>query len=85
MREFQATTSTKGQVTIPVMVRKNLGIAKGTIIYFKIVKSMLVGTLTKKSSILKYQGFLKDKDDKKSYEDILEKSYEKTIKSRLKL
>ena len=85
MREFQATTSTKGQVTIPVMVRKNLGIAKGTIIYFKIVKSMLVGTLIKKSSILKYQGFLKDKDDKKSYEDILEKSYEKTIKSRLKL
>ena len=85
MQEFQATTSTKGQVTIPVMVRKNLGIAKGTIIYFKIVKSMLVGTLIKKSSILKYQGFLKDKDDKKSYEDILEKSYEKTIKSRLKL
>ena len=85
MQEFQATTSTKGQVTIPVMVRKNLGIAKGTIIYFKIVKSMLVGTLIKKSSILKYQGFLKDKDDKKSYEDILEKSYENTIKSRLKL
>ncbi|MHB8442989.1 MAG: AbrB/MazE/SpoVT family DNA-binding domain-containing protein [Patescibacteria group bacterium] len=85
MQEFKTTSSKKGQITIPAPIRKHLGINRGTIIYFKIINSTMVGMPKKEYNILKLGGFLKDKDDSKSYKKILESSYEKSIKSRLKL
>ncbi len=85
MQEFKTTSSKKGQITIPAPIRKYFGINRGTTIYFKIINSTMVGTPQKEYSILKLGGFLKSSDDNKSYKDIMDESYEKSIRSRLKL
>ena len=72
---FTTTTTSKGQLTIPKVVREKLGLKPGTKIdIFPASDGSFVGKPKRKSNFMKFAGSLAHLDDGKSWKEIREET-----------
>lgn len=72
--KFTATTTSKGQLTIPQIVRLKLGLKQGTRVDIYPTDNGFIGKLRRKSKILEFSGDLKKFDKGESLRSIREQA-----------
>jgi antitoxin PrlF len=75
--------SSKGQVVIPLEIRKHLGLQEGDSIKFVVDDDgMLQAKIIKKSDLMSLNGIVKAKGDTSNYEKVRREAYEERSQRR---
>ncbi|MBI4175299.1 AbrB/MazE/SpoVT family DNA-binding domain-containing protein [Candidatus Berkelbacteria bacterium] len=85
MTKVLATLTSKGQMTIPKVVRRSLGLRPGMKIEVELHDRQFIVRPAQPLKILAFEGFLKDRDDGRPTEEIIAIARDRAMRKKFKL